>query len=141
MVQLFQTYLNADVMPVFTSFKVASYFSLKCQTPYPYRSNVVYQFKCQRDADTSYIGETTRHLSTRVKEHLKYEKTSQVYIHVSQCQECQNANLGVSNFSLLKKCRTEYESRIHESILINKLKPNLNARIESKGKLIRLITF
>ena len=32
-------------------------------------ANVVYKFKCLRDANNIYIGKTIRHLATRVKEH------------------------------------------------------------------------
>ena len=78
-VPLFKEYLQCDILPVFTSCKVANYFSLKSPTPYPFKSNVVYKFACLRDADTSYIGETTRHLTTRVKEWtLQLQKISPV---------------------------------------------------------------
>ena len=35
----------------------------------PLMANVVYQFTCLRDANSTYIGKTIRHLATRVKEH------------------------------------------------------------------------
>ena len=54
---------------LFTSFKVKNYFSLKCRTPLPLLANVVYKFKCLRNANNIYIGKTIRHLATRVKEH------------------------------------------------------------------------
>ena len=47
----FKTYFGVDVRIVLTSFKVKSYFSLKCSTPLPLLSNVVYKFQCLRDAN------------------------------------------------------------------------------------------
>ena len=58
-----------DIRVVFTSFKVKNYFSLECRTPLPLLANVVYKFKCMRDANNIYIGKTIRHLATWVKEH------------------------------------------------------------------------
>ena len=69
MITLFKTKFCVDVIPVFTSFKVSSYFSLKSRVPAQVKPNVVYRFKCLRDADVEYIGKTERHLVTRVSEH------------------------------------------------------------------------
>ena len=66
--ELFKKYYCIDIRIVFTSFKVKNYFSLKCRTPLPLLANVVYKFKCLRDANNIYIGKTIRHLATRVKE-------------------------------------------------------------------------
>ena len=62
MISLFQEKFNVVVKPVFTTFKVGDYFSLKSRVPSFVRPNVVYRFKCLRDADISYIGKTERHL-------------------------------------------------------------------------------
>ena len=67
--RLLKDYYCIDVKVVFSSFKVKNYFSLKCHTPMPLMANVVYQFTCLRDANSTYIGKTIRHLATRVKEH------------------------------------------------------------------------
>ena len=67
--ELLNKYYCIDIRIVFTSFKVKNYFSLKCRTPLPLLANVVYKFKCLRDANNIYIGKTIRHLATRVKEH------------------------------------------------------------------------
>ena len=81
---------------VFQTFKVGSYFSLKSATPYFYRSNVVYLFKCLRDVNSpaSYVGQTTRHLAVRIDEHFspKKGKDSAVLKHISACHQCQHCN-------------------------------------------------
>ena len=44
-------------------------FSVKEPVPFDLRSRVVYKFLCA-GCKACYIGETSRHLSTRVREHL-----------------------------------------------------------------------
>ena len=57
-------------MCMFTSIKVSNYIQLKDGMPDALLPNVVYQFSCLCDADSSYIGMTKRHLSDRIGEHL-----------------------------------------------------------------------
>ena len=54
-VSIIKTSYNIEILPVFTSSKFGDYFSLKCRTPFPLSSNVVYKFSCLRDAGCSYI--------------------------------------------------------------------------------------
>ena len=86
--ELFTKYYCIDIRIVFTSFKVKNYFSLKCHTPLPLLANVVYKFKCLRDANNIYIGKTIRHLATRVKEH--GTSPSAVFNHLSSCETCKS---------------------------------------------------
>ena len=72
-IKLFSNYLLTNVTPVFNTFKVSNYFSLKSQTPKILKSNVVYKFTCLCDANLTYIGKTKRHLVVRSLEHLKFE--------------------------------------------------------------------
>ena len=88
MKKLLESVTKKTVRIIYTSFKMKNYFSLKCKTPKQLLSNVVYQFKCQRDAEVSYIGETKRHLITRAKEHLAVYNSnmkSEVKFHVLNC--------------------------------------------------------
>ena len=70
---LVKTKFNVNINVYYTCFKTGSYFQLKCSTPFPLLSNVVYKFSCSRDANISYIGMTTRHLGTRIQEHLHHK--------------------------------------------------------------------
>ena len=45
-------------------------FSVKDPVPVELRSNVAYKFTCE-SCNSCYVGETSRHLSTRIREHLK----------------------------------------------------------------------
>ena len=56
--------------------------SLKAKIPRMLKSHVVYQIKCP-GCRSSYVGQTTRHLSTRIREHSR--NSSNVGEHLSQC--------------------------------------------------------
>ena len=74
---------------VFTPFKIGSMFSTKDQIPYAQKSFVVYKFSCA-GCGTSYIGETQRHITTRINEHLKSDKNSHIYKHLVNNEQCKS---------------------------------------------------
>ena len=89
---LFKSKYNINVLPVFTTSKVGDYFSLKCRTPRNLTPNVVYKFSCLQDANITYIGQSKRHLVTRVGEHTslhKLEPKSAIKEHICVCNSCQ----------------------------------------------------
>ena len=65
--QLLKRFCEADlnIKLVFTSFKIKNMFSFKDGTPDALKSMVVYQFICA-GCNSCYIGETSRHFSTRI---------------------------------------------------------------------------
>ena len=133
---LIKNTFNVEVLPVFKSSKVGDYFSLKSTTPFPYSSNVVYKFSCLRDADRSYIGQTKRHLVTRVSEHVELHKAdpkSEIKSHIYNCAACHSCFLGVDNFEILKRCRNNYDTKICEALRIKQFKPKLNKQLLTKG--------
>ena len=71
-----ERYCNSDVdiKLIFVSFKIGSVFSTTDMIPENLKSNVVYKFNCAR-CNSCYIGETTTHISTRINEHLKTDKS------------------------------------------------------------------
>ena len=64
---------DIDIRIVFFSFKIKIFFSFKDPIPDTLKSLVVYQFTCA-GCNSRYIGETSRHFATRVKEHLSSDK-------------------------------------------------------------------
>ena len=50
--------------------KTTNFFTNKDAIANDLRSNVVYKYKCDQCSGFTYIGETTRHLQTRMREHL-----------------------------------------------------------------------
>ena len=61
---------STNIKIVFSPFKVGDLFSVKESVPKYLRSFVVYRFACS-GCNASYIGKTSRQLSTRIKEHLE----------------------------------------------------------------------
>ena len=71
----------------FTPFKVGDIFSVKDAIPKLLRLFVVYKFVFP-GCNGCYIGETTRHLSTRIEEHLEKDKKSQIFKHLDENHNC-----------------------------------------------------
>ena len=64
--------IDVNIVPVYKSFKIGRYFQLKSNTPLALYSNVVYKFTRSCDMSLTYNGMSTRHLITRVREHLDF---------------------------------------------------------------------
>ena len=95
-------------------------------TPQPLLANVVYKFKCLRDANNIYIGKTIRHLATRVKEY--GTSPSAVSYHLSSCETCKS-NFSCNNFSIIDSGKNDYEITIKEALHINFKKPAINRQL------------
>ena len=80
---------NLDIKLIISSFKIGSLFSAKDPIPSNLRSSVVYKFSCA-GCNACYVGETTRHFSTRVRQHLATDRASHVYKHLQQSESCRN---------------------------------------------------
>ena len=78
---------TTNVRIIFDVSKISSFFSTKDRTPDHLTSNVVYQFKCL-GCNATYIGETRRHLCTRIEEHTEKDKNSHIFKHLLQNPEC-----------------------------------------------------
>ena len=138
-VKLFYDELRVDVIPVFNTVKVSSYFTLKSQTPKQLIANVVYKFTCLCDTNLSYIGKTKRHLAVRSLEHLEFgkdEPKSEVKVHLRSCKMCQSCN--IDNFEILKKCKNDHETKICEAMFIKSENPKLNKNLFNKGSFYTL---
>ena len=61
--------------------------SVKDRTPVALKSMVVYQFSCA-GCNSRYIGETSCHFSTRIKEHTKSDKNSHIFTHFNTPPLC-----------------------------------------------------
>ena len=114
--------ITLKINPVYKTFKVSHYFQLKTRVPPALCSNIVYQFSCSCDSNLTYNGMSTRHLSTRVGEHLGFHlKTeSSIKEHILSCDSCSNIKFNVNSFKIIKKCNSNFETKIHEALLIKK---------------------
>ena len=61
---------DSKIVIVFKTTKTANFFHRKDKMPIGLSSNVIYKFSCEH-CPKCYIGETTRHLQTRINEHIK----------------------------------------------------------------------
>ena len=121
---------------VFKTRKLSSFFSLKTLVPLELRSMAVYSFSCPDAQDKPlYIGKTTRHLISRIKEH-KARRDSSIFDHLSSCNS--HANF-FKNFKILATTRSDFDLKISESLLIKKHRPHLNIKsIDSWNYTLRL---
>ena len=130
-----------QVSPAFRTTKVASYFNLKSSCPLLFKSNVVYQFVCSCDENTTYIGETRRQLFRRVEDHKGKDKQSAVFSHLYNCNACQSVQNISQQFRILKKCRRNNILSL-EAILISKHRPVINTQLgPGKGTMVSLALY
>ena len=113
-------------------------FSLKCHTPMPLMANVVYQFTCLRDANSTYIGKTIRHLATRVREHAT--SSSAIKEHLSSCTTGKD-NYSCNSFKVIDSANSDFEVSIKEALHIKHRNPNLNKQLSTQGMSFMLKIF
>ena len=115
---------NVNVNIIFTPYKVCNMFSSKDKIPSFLKSMVVYKFVCS-SCNACYVGETTRHLPTRIHEHFKTDKKSHIYKHLFSNENCFNSCTNEC-FSILDYASTKYQLKIKEALYIKWLDPILN---------------
>ena len=127
--QLLKRFCEADlnIKLVFTSFKIKNMFSFKDRTPDALKSMVVYQFICA-GCNSCYIGETSRHFSTRIKEHTVSDKKSHIFKHFSQFPSCRGMYTP-SCFRILDSANSSIDLKLKEAFYISKNKPDLNKQL------------
>ena len=124
-----------NVKLIFSTFKVGQYFSLKDKIPSDLSAFVVYKFSCS-SCNACYIGETARHMRTRVDEHLHSDTNSHVYKHLQENPTCK-LKCDSSCFSVVDHASSKYQLRIKEALAIKEHNPDLNKQVISyKTKLM-----
>ena len=112
--------------------RFSSFFSCKDVTPEALRSIVVYKYCCA-GCNACYIGQTSRHLATRIAEHkgvsvrtgqpLSCPSFSAVRTHASVSGHGGGA---FGHFEILDNARNKYDLGIMESLYIQRFMPSLN---------------
>ena len=121
-----------ELQVVFTTRKLRSCLpTLKSSFDRDLKSHVVYEIKCN-GCGSIYVGQTSRHVTTRITEHQK--KDSQVGQHLIECRGATND----IEWRILDACRSVEKLMIIEAIYISKLKPALNTRDEYRGRELTL---
>ncbi|RMX57503.1 hypothetical protein pdam_00005772 [Pocillopora damicornis] len=89
---------DLDIKLVFSSFKIGNLFGVKDPVPDGLRSRVVYKFVCA-GCNACYVGETCRHFSSRIREHLVSDRASHIFRHLKDSPHCR-ALCSTDNFHL-----------------------------------------
>lgn len=103
-------------MQVFSSFKIGNMFGVKDPIPGGLRSRVVYKFALS-GSNASYVGETVRHFSTRVKEHLASDRVSQIFRHLQNSEHCRSW-CSADCFHVLDHASTSFQLKHGASLYI-----------------------
>ena len=112
---------------VFTTRKLRSCLpTLKSSFDTDLTFHVVYDIK-SNGCGSIYVGETSRHVTTRITEHQK--KDSQLGKHLVECRGATND----IEWRILDACRTVEKLMVIEAVYISKPKPELNTRYENSG--------
>ena len=95
----------------------------KDKIPTDQKKDLVYHWECKADGcNSSYIGETSRALGKRVKEHSK-STTSAILKH---CKDFHHPLPSISDFSIIDKDSSQITREAKEAIHIRRLDPNFN---------------
>ena len=106
--------------------------SLKPYVPKMFQSNVVYKISCPR-CESSYVGQTTRHLQQRFREHVGNK--GPLKSHFTEC----GINPTEDDVSILgKPKRGEYRLLTLEALFIKDLAPVLNTKDEYRSRTLTL---
>lgn len=119
--------LNAPCNMIFTLKKIKHVLpSLKPTVEKSYKSGAVYEIMCPQ-CKLCYVGQTRRHLITRLKEHSRSE--APVGKHLTSC----NTAIDINDMKVLASSKFESRLLTLEALFINDKKPGLNTRDEYKS--------
>ena len=117
---------NININLVFSSFKIKNYFSDKETFPNDLKYLLVYKFTCT-SCSSSYVGETCRHIKTRIEEHIKKDSKSHIFKHLHSIATCFDSYNSLS-FKTVDQNNSKSDLKIKEALHITWIKPTLNAQ-------------
>ena len=112
---------------VFSTFKVRNMFSVKDSVPQSFRSRVFNKFTCA-DCNACYIGETTGHICTPVREHLVSDKASHVQKPL-QSSGTSRDSCSAESFKALDFAASSFQVKMKEALYIKWEIPTLNQQL------------
>ena len=125
-------YLHISIRFVFRpTCRLSDFFPFKDRIPFAMRSHVVYKYKCQC-CGALYVGQTRRHIHTRISEHMGVSSKTGNKLSVWQMSavltdhHLSGHNISDSDFTILTSGNSKFDLEMRESLLISKLKPILN---------------
>ena len=118
---------NIEIKLVFSSFKVSSMFSVKVAVPFDLCLRVVYKFSCA-GCNACYISETSRHLSTRICEHLSRDRNSHIFQHLQQSEACHRL-CSKNCYSIVDSAPNRLQQILKEAVHIHWENSTLNKQL------------
>ena len=118
---------STNIKIVFPLFKVRDLFSAKKLVP-KYLHIVVYRYICP-GCNTSYIGEKTCHLTTRIKEDLETDSKSHIFKHLHTKRICKELR-DTECFEFIDSATSSYKLKLKEVMHITWEKPSLNKQVK-----------
>ena len=116
---------NLNIKVPLTPFKVADIFNVKDPVPKSEKAFVVHKF-VSPGCNACNSGETTRHLSTKIKQHLETDKRSCIFAHIVNNETCKT--LGTENcFDIIDSTSNPYRLKLKETIHIILQKQSLKS--------------
>ena len=112
---------SLNIKIALTSFKVTDMFNVKEPIP---KFFVVYKFVCP-GCNACYIGKTTRHLSTRIKEQLGTDKKCHIFEHLVNNETCKTLSTK-NSFEITDSASSPVTLKLKEAMYIIWKKPSLN---------------
>ena len=88
--------------------------------------------QCKCNCDACHVGQTSRHLITRIKENMP--NSNLVGAHFRKC----NVELLMDNVSIITSARTITQLMIREALAIKSLKPILNKKDEYRMRTLSI---
>ena len=90
---------NHPTKATYTGIKLSSQFVLKDQTIKEHKNGLVYKVLCSEDScSATYIGEVSRRLSERIKDHGGRDRKSHVYTHALEKGQTLQFFLTIGNY-------------------------------------------
>ena len=128
--------LNAPCKVIMTTRKIKTCLpSLKPIVPKMFMSNVVYKLTCP-GCESSYVGQTVRHVQRRLREHLGNKGTMKVHFDACNIKDHDNSILRI-----LHKSNSLTKLLALEALYIQEIKPNLNTKDEYRSRTLTLKIF
>lgn len=122
----------ADISTIFTTRKLRTCLpSLKCSFPRHLCSRVVYEICCP-GCESCYVGQTARHLTTRLHEHMR--KSTPVGAHLVEC----GVDAKTLEAKVIDSCLNLEKLLTREALHISRRKPGLNQREEYRQRQLTL---
>ena len=119
---------STNIKIAFSPFKVGDLFSVNESGPKYLRSFVVYRFTCP-GCNVSYIGETTHHLTMRIKEHLETDSESHIFKHLKTNKNWKEL-CDIECFEIIDSTTSSYKLKLNEDMHITWEKPLLNKQVK-----------